>query len=137
MYKENKNYMVYQTFLSGRYNVKDTEINYIVLLCIRIQNSNRNCECTQHASIWILDVSHTYILGSPRKLVVKFWLVVACILVSCTLHFGLKYEIITNLMQLSIYLSSFSSTCFGLIRPSSGAMDVTISLHMQHMVSLV
>ena len=32
-------------------------------------------------------------------------------------------------MQLSIYLCSFSSTCFGLIRPSSGAMDVTISLH--------
>ena len=31
-------------------------------------------------------------------------------------------------MQLNIYLSSFSSTCFGLIRPSSGAMDVTISL---------
>jgi len=30
-------------------------------------------------------------------------------------------------MQLSIYLCSFSSTCFGLIRPSSGAMDVTIS----------
>ena len=27
-------------------------------------------------------------------------------------------------MQLSIYLCSFSSTCFGLIRPSSGAMDV-------------
>ena len=40
-------------------------------------------------------------------------------------------------MQLSIYLCSFSSTCFGLTRPSSGAMDVTISLHMQHMVSLV
>ena len=40
-------------------------------------------------------------------------------------------------MQLSIYLCSFSSTCFGLIRPSSGAMDVTISLQMQHMVSLV
>ena len=30
-------------------------------------------------------------------------------------------------MQLSIYLSSFSSTCFGLTCPSSGAMDVTIS----------
>ena len=27
-------------------------------------------------------------------------------------------------MQLSIYLCTFSSTCFGLIRPSSGAMDV-------------
>ena len=38
-------------------------------------------------------------------------------------------------MQLNIYLCSFSLTCFGLIRPSSGAMDVTISLHMQHMVS--
>ena len=38
-------------------------------------------------------------------------------------------------MQLFIYLCSFSSTCFRLIRPSSGAMDVTISLHMQHMVS--
>ena len=34
-------------------------------------------------------------------------------------------------------LCTFSSTCFGLIRPSSGAMDVTVSLHMQHMVSLV
>ena len=31
-------------------------------------------------------------------------------------------------MQLNIYLSSFSSTCFGLTHPSSGAMDVTISL---------
>ena len=40
-------------------------------------------------------------------------------------------------MQLSIYLCSFSSTCFGLLRPSSEAMDVIISLHMQHMVSLV
>ena len=59
-----------------------------------------------------------------------FWLVLPCILV-------LKYEIITNLMQLNVYLSSFSSTCFGLTCPSSGAMDVTISLHMQHMVSLV
>ena len=39
-------------------------------------------------------------------------------------------------MQLSIYLCSFSSTCFGLIRPSSGAMDVTVTLHMQHMVSI-
>jgi hypothetical protein len=37
-------------------------------------------------------------------------------------------------MQLSIYLCTFSSTCFGLTRPSSGAIDVTISLHMQHMV---
>ena len=35
-------------------------------------------------------------------------------------------------MQLSVYLCSFSKTCLGLIRPSSGAMDVTISLHMQH-----
>jgi len=40
-------------------------------------------------------------------------------------------------MQLSIYLCSFSSTCFGLTRLSSGAMDVTISLHLQHIVSLV
>ena len=40
-------------------------------------------------------------------------------------------------MQWSIYLCSFSSTYFGLIRPSSGAMDVTVSLHMQRMVSLV
>jgi len=28
-------------------------------------------------------------------------------------------------MQFSIYLCSFSSTCFGPLRPSSGAMDVT------------
>jgi len=51
--------------------------------------------------------------------------------------YRLKHEIITNLMQLIIYLCSFSSTCFGLIRPSSGAMDVTVCLHMQHMVFLV
>ena len=57
------------------------------------------------------------------------------VLVGCTLHFGLKYELITNLMQLNIYLCTFSSTYFGLTRPSSGAMDVTISLHIQHMVS--
>jgi len=52
---------------------------------------------------------------------------------------GYKYELITNLIQLNIYLCTFSSTCFGLICSSSGAMDVTISfsLHMQHMVSLV
>ena len=48
----------------------------------------------------------------------------------------LKYELIYQLDAIE-YLSSFSSTCFGLTRPSSGAMDVTISLHMQHMVSLV
>ena len=68
---------------------------------------------------------------------------------SSNFHFGLgslikstcfKFEIWNNLptwcnWQLSIYLCSFSSTCFGLICPSSGAMDVTISLHMQHMVS--
>ena len=47
------------------------------------------------------------------------------------------YELIYILMQLSIYLCTFSSTCFGLTRPSSGAMDVIISLHIQHMVSLV
>ena len=40
----------------------------------------------------------------------------------------MKY--ITNLMQMNIYLSSFSSTCFGLTCPSSGAMDFTISLRM-------
>ena len=59
-----------------------------------------------------------------------FWVVLPCILVS-----NMKW--FTNLMQLNIYLCSLSSTCFGLIRPSSGATDVTISLHVQHMVSLV
>ena len=48
---------------------------------------------------------------------------------------NMEYGLITNLMQLNIYLCTFSSTCFGLMRPSSGAMDVTISLHKQHMVS--
>jgi len=43
----------------------------------------------------------------------------------------------TNLMQLNIYLCTISSTCFGLTRPSSGAMDDIISLHIQQMVSLV
>ena len=37
-------------------------------------------------------------------------------------------------MQIFVY---FSSTCFGLTHPSSGAMNVIISLHIQHMVSLV
>jgi len=60
----------------------------------------------------------------------KHWVVLPCILV-----WNMKW--FTNLMQLSIHLCSFSSTCFGLIRPSSGAMNVTVSLHMQHMVSLV
>jgi hypothetical protein len=46
------------------------------------------------------------------------------------LHFGLKYEIIYQLDAIE-YLCSFSSTCFGLKRPSSGAMDVTVSLDMQ------
>ena len=55
---------------------------------------------------------------------------------SFTLHFGLKYEIIYQLDAIE-YLCSFSSTCFGLKRPSSGAMDVTVSLDMQHVVSLV
>ena len=59
-----------------------------------------------------------------------FWVVLPCILV-----WNMKW--FTNLMQLSIYLCSFSSTCSGFIRPSSGSMDVTVSLHMQHMVSLV
>ena len=40
-------------------------------------------------------------------------------------------------MQLNIYLCTISSTSFGLTRPSSGAMDVIIYLHIQHMVSLV
>ena len=31
---------------------------------------------------------------------------------------------------MSIYLCAFISTCYGLTRPSSGAMDVKISLHM-------
>ena len=55
---------------------------------------------------------------------------------SCTLHFGLYYELIYQL-DASIYLCTISSTCLGLTRPSSGAMDVIIYLHIQHMVSLV
>ena len=61
MYKENTDSLAYHTFLSGRYNVKDTEINYIVLLCLHIQKSNRNCVCAQHASIWIMDVIRTWV----------------------------------------------------------------------------
>ena len=49
-------------------------------------------------------------------------------LISCTLHFGFNYEINYQLEAIKYLfaLSSFSSTCFGLIRPSSGAMGVTI-----------
>ena len=47
------------------------------------------------------------------------------------------YELIYQLNAVGYLLCTFSWTCFGLTRPSSGAMDVTISLHIQHMVSLV
>ena len=47
------------------------------------------------------------------------------------------YELIYQLDAIEYLLCTFSSTCFGLTRPSSGAMDVTVSLHIQHMVSLV
>jgi len=50
----------------------------------------------------------------------ELWVVLPCILV-----WNMKW--FTNFIQLSIYLCSFSSTCFGLIRPSSGAIDVTVS----------
>ena len=56
-----------------------------------------------------------------------------------------KYGIIYQLNAIEYLFVFFqldmfrAYTPFGLIRPSSGAMDVTISfsLHMQHMVSLV
>ena len=50
-------------------------------------------------------------------------------LISCTLHFGFNNEINYQLdaIEYLFALSSFSSTCFGLTRPSSGAIDVTIS----------
>ena len=50
-------------------------------------------------------------------------------LISCTLHFGFNYEINYQLdaIEYLFALSSFSSTCFGLTRPSSGAIGVTIS----------
>ena len=44
-------------------------------------------------------------------------------------------ELIYQLNVIEYLLCTFSSTCFGLTRPSSGAMDV--KLHIQHMVSLV
>ena len=43
---------------------------------------------------------------------------------SFTLHFGLNYEFIYQLNAIEYLLCTFSSTCFGLTRPSSGAMDV-------------
>ena len=50
-------------------------------------------------------------------------------LISCTLHFGFNYEINYQLdaIEYLFALSSFSSTCFGLTRPSSEAIGVTIS----------
>ena len=41
-----------------------------------------------------------------------------------------KNTAIYQLDAIEYLLCTFSSTCFGLTRPSSGAMDVTISLHM-------
>ena len=52
-------------------------------------------------------------------------------------HISVAYELFYQLNAIEYLLCTFSSTCFGLTRPSSGAMDVTISLHIQHMVSLV
>ena len=54
---------------------------------------------------------------------------------SCTLHFGLNYELIYQRNAIEYLLCTFSSTCFGLTLPSSGAMDV--KLHRKHMVSLM
>ena len=50
-------------------------------------------------------------------------------LISCTLYFGFNYEINYQLdaIEYLFALSSFSSTCFGLTRLSSGAIGVTIS----------
>ena len=50
-------------------------------------------------------------------------------LISCTLHFGFNYEINYQLdaIEYLFALSSFGSTYFGLTRPSSGAISVTIS----------
>ena len=49
-------------------------------------------------------------------------------LISFTLHFGFNYEINYQLdaTEYLFALSSFSLTCFGLTRPSSGAIGVTI-----------
>ena len=49
----------------------------------------------------------------------------------------IKYELIYQLLATEYLLCTFSSKYFGLTCPSSGAKDVTVSLHMQHMVSLV
>ena len=54
--------------------------------------------------------------------VVRCWSWGVCVLVACCT---------------ATHLCTISSTCFGLTRPSSGAMDVIIYLHIQHMVSLV
>ena len=40
------------------------------------------------------------------------------------LHHCFPYELIYQLNAIEYLLCSFSSTCFGLTRPSSGAMDV-------------
>ena len=44
---------------------------------------------------------------------------------------------ITVNYQLDAIFVYFSSTCFGLTRPSSGALEFIISLQMQHMAFLV
>ena len=78
---------------------------------------------------------YVYVVLCVRKITVLFKLFCvlehdsAVLLVSCTLHFGFNYEINYQLdaIEYLFALSSFSSTCFGLTRPSSGAIGVTIS----------
>ena len=72
------------------------------------------------------------VCGSLKSDIFYSNIIQVLVVLPCILIWNMKW--FTNLMQLSIYLCSFSSTCFGLTRPSSGAKDVTVSLHMQHMV---
>jgi hypothetical protein len=49
----------------------------------------------------------------------------------------MKYEMIYQLDAIEYLFVFFQLDMFRAYTPTSGAMDITISLHMQHMVSLV
>jgi len=53
------------------------------------------------------------------------------------LHFGLNYELIYQLDAIEYLFVCYQLDKFRAYTPSSGAMDVIIYLHIQHMVSLV
>ena len=111
------------------FNVKSSSPGYLGRSpkCVRfIRNLPQVCACTHthHKNIRPLCVMRRY---SSRSDVEQGCLNSSTSLISCTLHFGFNYEINYQLdaVEYLFALSSFSSTCFGVTRPSSGAIGVT------------